>query len=104
MNEMIQIKGGVAVLENDADAMLAELEQKIKALKDVEEEIKKQIISEMEDKGLIKVETERICISYVAATSRESFDSKKFRSDNPDLYDSYVNINPVKASVRLKLK
>ena len=104
MNEMIQIKGGVAVLENDADTMLAELEQKLKALKEVEEEIKKQIISEMEDKGLIKVETERIIISYVASTDRESFDSKKFRSDNPDLYDSYVNITPVKASVRLKLK
>ena len=104
MNDLIRMDDGLAVLDGDAEVMLAELEEKLKALKEVEDEIKKKIITEMEEKGIIKVETERITITYLASTDRESFDSKQFRADNPDLFDSYVKMTPVKASVRLKLK
>ena len=33
----------------------------------------------------------------------ETFDSKTFRKDHPDLYDEYVSISMVKASVRMKV-
>ena len=58
----------------------------------------------MESKGIIKVETEEITISYIAPTDRETFDSKRFKADHADLFDEYVKMSPVKSSVRIKVK
>lgn len=69
-----------------------------------EDELKKNILNEMEEKGLLKLETDSLIISYVAPTERETFDSKSFRESNPDLYDDYVNFSPVKSSIRIKVK
>ncbi len=104
MNDLIRMDDGLAVLDGDAEIMLADLEEKLKALKEVEDEIKKKIITEMEEKGIIKVETERITISYKATYDMERFDSRSFKTDHPDTYDSYVKICPVKASVNIKVK
>ena len=43
-------------------------------------------------------------ITYIAPTTRETFDSKAFRAKNPKLYDEYVKIGAVASSVRIKLK
>ena len=58
----------------------------------------------MEENQVIKLETPDLLISYVASTDRETFDSKTFKADQQDLYDEYVKMSPVKASIRIKLK
>ena len=83
---------------------MAEFERQAKEIKAKEDELKQRILEEMESNGILKIETDDLVISYVAPTSRESFDSKAFRKANPDLYDEYVSISSVKASVRMKLK
>ena len=55
-------------------------------------------------KNIIKIDTPELSITYVDETYKESFDSKLFREQNPDLYDNYVKMSPVKASLRLKVK
>ena len=75
-----------------------------KEIKAKEDELKKAILTEMESKGIIKLETDELTISYVASTDRETFDSKKLRADNPDLYDEYIRMSTVKPSIRIKLK
>ena len=104
MNELIKFDNGCALLDADTSSRLAEFERKVKEIKAQEDELKQMILTEMEVKGIIKIDTEDVTITYVAPTTRESFDSKKFRADNPDLYDEYINISPVKASIRLKVK
>lgn len=104
MNELILVDNGLATLDQDTAVKIADFERTIKAIKEQEEALKNLIIEEMEAKGIIKLTTPEITISYVAPTVRESFDSKKLRADNPDLYDSYVSLTPVKASVRIKVK
>jgi regulator of replication initiation timing len=107
MNEkdaLIRMENDNAVLMPSASAMLAEFERQVKEIKAKEEELKQRILAEMEANGILKVETDELSITYVAPTSRESFDSKAFRKDNPDLYDEYVKISQVSASVRLKVK
>lgn len=58
----------------------------------------------METKGIIKLNTDVLSITYVAPTDRESLDSKKLREDLPNVYDAYINIKPVKSSIRIRLK
>lgn len=58
----------------------------------------------MESKGIIKLDTDELTISYVAPTDRETLDTKALREELPDIYDTYVKISPVKSSIRIKLK
>lgn len=102
--ELIKIENNLPVLDNDTAYQIAEFERQIKLLEDQEKKLKQAILEEMEAKGFIKVETDAIAITYIAATDREKFDSKKFREEHADIYDEYVSIVPVKPSIRIKVK
>ena len=102
MNEIIIL--GDNTIDAEIEKKIVATEKKIKKLKEQQEAMKAALLEAMEAKNLIKIETDKMVISYVAPTDRESFDSKKFRSDNPDLYDEYVKISPVKSSIRIKVK
>lgn len=104
MDKLITIENDNAVLMPSASAMLAEFERQVKAIEAKQKELKKRILAEMEANGIISIETDELSITYVAPYPKESFDSKAFRKDNPDLYDEYVKITDVSASVRMKLK
>ena len=45
-----------------------------------------------------------LVINYVAPTDRIAFDSARFKKENPDMYDEYLKISPVKSSIRIKVK
>lgn len=102
--ELIKVYGEAAILDGTTAKHIAEFEKMAKDIKAKEDELKKAILTEMESKGIIKLETDELTISYVAATDRETFDSKKLRTDNPDLYDEYIRMSTVKPSIRIKLK
>lgn len=104
MRELIIKKNDSLVLDNDVSALIAEYERKMKELKAHEEDLKKAILSEMQEKGLLKLDTPEMTITYVDSFDKETFDSKTFRTENPALYDDYVKITTVKPSIRIKLK
>lgn len=104
MNDLITIIDGEAVLDSVISGQIALFEKRLKDIKEAEDEIKQRILEEMEKKGIIKISTETMSISYVAPSDRETFDSKKFKKDHADLFDEYVRMSPVKSSIRIKLK
>ena len=104
MDKLIRIEQNTALLRPDVSSKLADFERIAKDIKAKQDELKQRILEEMEEHGLLKIETDELTITYVAPTSRESFDSKAFRKDNPDLYDEYITISPVKSQVRMKVK
>lgn len=104
MNELITIKDGATILDVKVAEQIAEFERKAKEIEDAEKALREQILAEMEKKNIKSIETENLIISYKASYDRESFQSKQFRADNPDLYDSYVTMTTVKPSVSIKLK
>lgn len=77
------------------------LEEKLKAKKD---NLTLTLLEEMKQKNIKKIETPDVIISYIDETERETFDSKEFRKEFPDIYDDYVKFTPVKASIRIKAK
>lgn len=102
--ELISLENNRILLNEDISKEIAEFETQIKELKAKEDELKQALLNEMEEKNILKVETDDITITYVAPTDRESFNSKKFREDYSDLYDEYVEIKPVSSSIRIKVK
>lgn len=104
MNSLIKVEDGIAILDENTASHIAEFERQIKYYTEQEDLLKQAILTEMEDKGIVKVDTEELTISYIAPTDRETFDSKSFRKDHSDLYDEYIKMTPVKPSVRIKVK
>ena len=102
---LIKFANGNSILDIETSNTIAYFERKLKEIKEQEENLKEAIKAEMEAKGILKIEDETngMTITYVAPTTREAFDSKQFKKDNPDLYDEYVKISPVKSSIRIKL-
>lgn len=103
-DKLICIEQNTALLNPDVSSKLAEFERLAKDIKTKRDELIQRILEEMEAHGLLKVETDELTITYVAPYTKESFDSKALRKDNPDLYDEYVKISTVKASVRMSVK
>ena len=103
-DKLIRVEQNTALLNPQVSQKLAEFERLAKDIKAKRDDLIQRILEEMEAHGLLKVETDELTITYVAPYSKEAFDSKAFRKDNPDLYDEYVKISTVKASVRMAVK
>lgn len=104
MNDLIMVTDGVALLDAETSAKIAEFERKLKEIKEAEDVLRAAILSEMESKGIKKIDTDEISITFKASYDKESFQSKDFKKEHADLYDKYVKMSPVKASVTIKLK
>lgn len=102
--ELIKVENNIVLasdqLINEA-LEIKYLEEKLKAKKD---NLTLTLLEEMKAKDIKKIETPDVIISYIDETERETLDSKRFRTENPDLYDEYVKFTPVKASIRIKAK
>lgn len=102
--ELIRVEHDIPILSEKISFQIAEFERQVKLIKEMEDELKKAILTEMEAKGISKIETPELVISYIAPTDRETFDSKAFRKDHSDLYDEYVTMTEVKSSIRIKVR
>ena len=93
-----------AVLTGTTTDLIIDIDRQEKAIKKAKEEVWNALKEEMEKKGVKKIESDELLINYIASTDRESFDKKAFQKDHADLYDEYVEMKPVKASIRVKVK
>ena len=104
MNDLIVKKEDNYQLTDAVISTLKMIDEEEKELKEKKEKIREILLKEMEDKNILKLENENISITYKAPTERETFRTKDFKKDLPDLYDAYVEFTPVKSSLVIKIK
>ena len=104
MKSMVKLENGEYGLVSDAINTIVEIEKQIKDLKALQDGYKESLLKEMEEKNVLKIDTEKLLIYYVAPSTRETLDSKKLKEDLPDIYDLYVKFTDVKSSLRIKVK
>lgn len=104
MNDLIVKKEDNYQLTDTIISELRLIDEEEKELKEKKEKIREILLKEMEDKNILKLENENISITYKAPTERETFRTKDFKKDLPDLYDAYVEFTPVKGSLLIKIK
>lgn len=107
-----------AYLADDADyqykvevpEQFSELEQefrlitaRVDALKIKQDELKEKIMKMMEDNKQKSVKTQFASYSYVAATTKKTFDTKLFKDTEPEHYEYYLKETTTKPSIRIKL-
>jgi hypothetical protein len=84
--------------------LIRAVESQMKTLKEQYDGFKTALLEAMEKNGVYKLDGDGVKITYIAETERETFDSKQFKADMPDLYDEYVKFSKVKPSVRIKVE
>ena len=108
MNNLITIENEKPILKEDMVLKVIEIEDKIKQLKNIQDEYKKQIMGAMEEKGVIKIldDVSGLSITYIEAKENlEKFNQTKFREEHPDLYDEYVTLDGKKSAyITIKIK
>lgn len=83
---------------------LKALDCKKKELEKVEEELKQQLISKMEETGVKSIDNDYFKITYVAPSQREIIDSARLKREKPEIAIEYTKTSLTKASVRITLK
>ncbi len=108
MNNLITIENEKPILKEDMVLKVIEIEDKIKQLKNIQDEYKKQIMGAMEEKGVIKIldDVSGLSITYIEAKENlEKFNQAKFREDHPDWFDEYVTLDGKKSAyITIKIK
>ena len=102
MNELTIIQQNNLTAE--ASNKLTELIRAIKALEEEEKQIREVIFKHMEANNIVKIENDDLRINFVIKSDRESFDTKTFKVDHPELYEEYVKMTPQKPSLVITLK
>lgn len=73
------------------------------ALKIKQDDLKEQIMKMMEANKQKSIKTNIGSYSYVAATTKKTFDTKLFKDTEPDHYEYYLKETTTKPSIRIKL-
>lgn len=76
---------------------------RVDALKIKQDELKEKIMKMMEDNKQKSIKTQFGSYSYVAATTKQTFDTKLFKDTESDLYEHYLKKTTTKPSLRIKL-
>lgn len=87
-----------------AEVQIEYFKAMISQIEEQEKELKETLQKAMEEHGIKSYKTDKLSIAYVPPGERESFDSKRFKEDDPDTYKAYTKTVKVKPQVRIKVK
>lgn len=104
MNNIIERKDSDVALSEEVCEKIVSLEKQAKEIKKQQDNMKAEILDAMQKNGIIKIDNEFLNIAFIPEHATERFDSKKFREENPDVYDLYAKISKVKPSIRITVK
>lgn len=88
----------------DVQAYLCQLEELVRAKTEELKQIKDGLCQMMLERNIKSFTTPMLKMTTVTPKPRETFDSKAFAADHPDLYKQYVKTGEVKPSVRITYK
>lgn len=88
----------------DVQQYLAMLEADVKKKTEELNTIKDGLCKLMLDKGIKRFTTPVMQLTTVTPAPKQTFDSKKFKDDYPELYNKYIKTSEVKPSIRITFK
>lgn len=104
MNNLVRLDNGEYGLASDVIVTIMAIEKEIKKLKELQDNYKEQLLRDMEENEVLKIDIPELTITRKMPTTRESLDTKLLRAELPDVYDEYVRISDVKGSITIKVK
>lgn len=88
--------------QQEAAAVLVNAMLEVKRIEAEAEQARKMLTEAMERRGVVSIEGEGFKITYIAPTTRRSFDAKKAQEKYPDLKgDAYYKTSSVKSTIKI---
>lgn len=103
-SDVIVYENGVAQVPQETITYIKTLEETAKAVKAKQDEMKQELMKQMEKYGVTQIKNDCFTISYIPEHTAERFDSEELQNQSPALYEAYCKESTIKASVRIKLK
>lgn len=104
MANIIEKTGSDVTFSEEVCEKIINLEKQAKEIKKQQDNMKNEILDAMQKYGILKIDNEFLKIAFIPEHDTEKFDSKTFKEENPDIYDSYVKLSKVKPSIRITVK
>lgn len=84
-------------------AIISNYKSKLKELQSEYDMVKERILSEMQDRNVLKIEFQNVKFTRVRATQRESIDTTRLKEEMPEIAKNFIKIIPVAESLRVKI-
>lgn len=102
--EIAKTYGDLPARVYDVQQYLYNLEMEVKAKSEELKAIKDGLCSLMLERGVKSFSTQVLKMTAVTPKPRETFDTKRFAAEHPELYKEYVKIGNVTPSIRITYK
>lgn len=90
------------ITENET--ALCALGSRIKELTEEYDTIKAEVLTKMIENNDKSFDTGNLLITVIAPSTRETFDSKKFKAEHGDIYGNYIKTTKTKESLKITLR
>lgn len=89
---------------SEVEGLLEVLERRIKALSAERDTLKAELLEAMEEHGDESFDTGGMLVTYCAPSKRSTFDSTRFKKEQPELYKEYVKTGETKSTLRITIR
>lgn len=95
---------GVLTKLTDIERSIVEIKTRLAQVEEQKKSLTEALYQEMDARGVYKLDSPTLSITRIADTTAETFDSKAFRADHPELYGQYLRETTRKGYVKITLK
>lgn len=103
-NNIVKLEGNNIIIAKDICFKMRELNIAKKKLEELENEVKFELLEAMAKNGIKSLENDYFKATYIAPTTRKTFDSKALKVCQPDIYELYASETTTSDSVRITYK
>ena len=106
MNELYKIEEGQLIIATKIISAIKSFEKEKKEIEEQEKQLREKLLEAMEKYGQDKWTSPdgSLIISYTPENEVSTFDSKKLKEDDIDIYFKYLKTSKRKASIRMTIK
>ena len=95
---------GMLTKLTDIERSIVEIKTRLAQAEEQKKSLTEALYREMDARGVYKLDSPTLSITRIADTTAETFDSKSFRADHPELYGQYLRETQRKGYVKITLK
>ena len=99
-NELVAFKSAVLAITQT----IANIQKEKEKLDEENQRMRQELEQAMDAYGITSFENDYVKITHVDATTKVSVDSKKLKSELPDIYAKYSKVSDVKGYVKITVK
>lgn len=91
------------LLTDTGREVIERVETAFKQLETAKKALREKVLQNMMEKGIVSIKTPSVKISIKDAYDREGVDTARLKEEQPEIYDEYCKVTPVKESLVVKV-